>query len=47
MASETAEGGRTTAPQSTYTAREVGIGLVVLIVGLAVSFVVPLVGTAV
>jgi hypothetical protein len=34
--------GRTTAPQSDYTARDVAIGTVVALVGLAVVFGVPL-----
>lgn len=33
---------RTTAPQSPYTARDVGIGLAVLAVGLLVTVAVPL-----
>lgn len=33
---------RTTAPQSSFTMREVGIGAVVTIVGLAVVFLLPL-----
>lgn len=35
-------GERTTAPQSDYTARDVAIGTVVALVGLAVVFGVPL-----
>jgi hypothetical protein len=35
-------GGRSTAPQSAYTLREVGIGLAVTAVGLVVTFGVPL-----
>ncbi|WP_457852038.1 DUF7550 family protein [Halalkalicoccus salilacus] len=34
---------RTTAPQSPYSMRQVGIGFVVLVVGLLVVFGVPLV----
>jgi hypothetical protein len=34
--------GRTTAPQSAYTAREVGIGFAVALVGLLVVFAVPI-----
>lgn len=33
---------RTTAPQSPYTMRQVGIGFVVLLVGLLVAFGIPL-----
>lgn len=33
---------RETAPQSPYTARQIGIGLVVLVVGLAIAFGLPL-----
>lgn len=33
---------RTTAPQSPYTMREVGIGAAVLLVGLLVAFAIPL-----
>jgi hypothetical protein len=33
---------RTTAPQSEYTGREVGIGFVVMLVGVAVSLALPL-----
>ncbi|SNZ04490.1 hypothetical protein SAMN06269185_0579 [Natronoarchaeum philippinense] len=32
---------RTTAPQSTYTMRDVGIGAAVTVVGLLLAFVVP------
>jgi len=35
--------GRETAPQSPYTARDVGVGAVVALVGLLVVFAVPLV----
>lgn len=34
---------RTTAPQSSYTGRQVGLGVLVLAVGLLVTFAVPLV----
>jgi hypothetical protein len=34
--------GRTTAPQSDYTGRQVGIGFAVALVGLALVFGVPL-----
>jgi hypothetical protein len=34
--------GRTTAPQSAYTARQVAVGFVVALVGLALVFGVPL-----
>jgi hypothetical protein len=34
---------RTTAPQSDYTGRQVGIGLVVMLLGVAVSLALPLV----
>lgn len=37
--------GRTTAPMSEFTTRDVGIGAVVLAVGLAVAFAVPLLVT--
>ena len=33
--------GRTTAPQSEYTNRQVGIGMAVLVVGLLVAFGIP------
>ncbi|MFC4245712.1 hypothetical protein ACFOZ7_01625 [Natribaculum luteum] len=36
--------GRTTAPMSEYTSRDVGVGFVVLLVGLAVAFALPLLG---
>ena len=39
---EDEEVGRTTAPQSPYTDRQVGIGFAVLAVGLLVAFAVPL-----
>lgn len=32
---------RTTAPQSAYSARQVGIGFLILLIGLAIVFVVP------
>ncbi|MFB6148593.1 MAG: hypothetical protein ABEJ48_02910 [Halobacteriales archaeon] len=35
---------RETAPQSPYTMRQVTLGLIVLGVGLAITFVLPLVG---
>lgn len=34
--------GRTTAPQSAYTGRQVGIGWLVAIVGLVVTFGIPI-----
>lgn len=34
--------GRTTAPMSEYTTGDVGFGVVVLLVGLAIAFAVPL-----
>ncbi|MCU4742165.1 hypothetical protein OB955_00900 [Halobacteria archaeon AArc-m2/3/4] len=34
--------GRTTAPMSEFTTRDVGIGAVVLAVGLAIAFAIPL-----
>lgn len=37
--------GRTTAPMSEFTVRDVGIGAVVLAVGIAVAFAVPLLVT--
>ena len=37
--------GRTTAPQSEYTARQIGIGAVVALVGLLVTFGIPLLTT--
>lgn len=33
--------GRSTAPQSPYTMRAVGIGFVILVVGLAIAFAIP------
>ena len=32
---------RSTAPQSSYTGREIGIGIAVLLVGLLVAFALP------
>ena len=37
--------GRTTAPMSEFTTKDVGIGFVVLAVGLALAFAVPLLAT--
>ncbi|WP_276253538.1 DUF7550 family protein [Halomontanus rarus] len=37
--------GRTTAPMSEFTTRDAGVGAVVLAVGLAVAFAVPLLVT--
>ncbi|WP_049923284.1 DUF7550 family protein [Halopiger djelfimassiliensis] len=37
------EAERTTAPMSEYTARDVGMGLVVLVIGVAIAFGIPLV----
>ncbi|WP_459192166.1 DUF7550 family protein [Halosimplex sp. J119] len=34
---------RSTAPQSEYTGRDVGIGLAVMLVGVAIAFVLPIV----
>ena len=39
--SEEAFDERTTAPQSPYTMRDVGVGLIVLLIGLVLVFVVP------
>jgi hypothetical protein len=36
------EEGRTTAPQSEYTASQVGLGVAVALVGLVVTFGIPL-----
>ena len=36
------EGPRTTAPQSPYTMRQVGIGVVVLAIGILVAFLIPI-----
>jgi hypothetical protein len=36
------ESGRSTAPQSPYTNREVGIGLAIALVGVLLVFVVPI-----
>ena len=36
------ESGRTTAPQSAYTNREVGIGLAIALAGMVLVFVVPI-----
>lgn len=36
---------RSTAPQSPFTIRDVGIGFVVLLVGLLLTFGIPLLGT--
>ncbi|GGL57045.1 DUF7550 family protein [Halocalculus aciditolerans] len=33
--------GRTTAPQQAYTSRQVGLGLLVLVVGVAVAYGLP------
>lgn len=43
---ETPATGRSTAPQSPFEMREVGIGLAVLLVGIVVAFAVPLFATA-
>ncbi len=37
--------GRTTAPQSDYSLRDVAIGVVIAAVGIAVTFAIPIVGT--
>lgn len=41
MADTETDDGRTTAPQSAFGAREVRIGLLVLVIGLAIAFGVP------
>jgi len=40
---DTDEGGRSTAPQSEYTAREIAVGAAVAAVGVAITVGVPLV----
>lgn len=37
--------GRSTAPQSAYSSRDVGIGFVVLLLGLVLAFGVPILAT--
>ncbi|WP_101296609.1 DUF7550 family protein [Halegenticoccus soli] len=41
-AEDTTAGPRSTAPQSPYSMRQVGIGFAVLLVGLAITFGIPL-----
>ncbi|SDK17272.1 MULTISPECIES: DUF7550 family protein [Natronorubrum] len=40
------EAERTTAPMSEFTAREAGIGFVIVLIGVAIAFGVPLIAVA-